>query len=170
MSSINEYLVGGALIGLGLLAGASFVALLASRDELKFEGHWGGFGGGLGGWTISRSLTYLITAIFFSTLLTILGGYALHKREQKPEKPNATAATPTDKGLSVTQSIIQGECERASCATTLQLAPSGSKTVPTGPKAPHPPARSTDTSPANAPPRANVSPGKSLPCTSSPSC
>ena len=40
------------------------------KDEevLGFESHWGGFGGGLGGWRLSASLVYLLASLAFAVL------------------------------------------------------------------------------------------------------
>ena len=45
------------------------VVLETRREPPHIETHWGGFGGGLGGWTFSRAIIYLIVAIVFGTLL-----------------------------------------------------------------------------------------------------
>jgi predicted lipid-binding transport protein (Tim44 family) len=42
----------------------------ASADTPRVETHWGGLGGGLGGWTISASFVYLAVALVAMVLLT----------------------------------------------------------------------------------------------------
>jgi hypothetical protein len=37
-------------------------------DPPRIESHWGGFGGGLGGWRMSPSLAYLLGAIAFGVM------------------------------------------------------------------------------------------------------
>jgi hypothetical protein len=38
----------------------------------RIESHWGGIGGGLGGWHISPSLAYLVAAIAFGAMFTTI--------------------------------------------------------------------------------------------------
>jgi len=42
------------------------------REEIGVNSHWGGFGGGLGGWHAAPSLFYFVGAILFGAMLTIL--------------------------------------------------------------------------------------------------
>jgi len=65
-------LQGGYLMLCAVLTGASFFKFLQSLDQENFmfiESHWGGLGGGLGGWRVSRSLTYFVTTAGLAVLL-----------------------------------------------------------------------------------------------------
>jgi hypothetical protein len=74
------------------------------RESPRIESHWGGFGGGLGGWRISPSLAYLIGAIAFGALFTtVMRDLALSDRTAAPpasssgadkSRPAPTAAVP----------------------------------------------------------------------------
>lgn len=46
-----------------------FVNTMAAENRLSIESNWGGLGGGLGGWRISGSVTYLLTSIGLTGLL-----------------------------------------------------------------------------------------------------
>lgn len=60
-------LLGGAL-GLLFLA----LAETARGGPPSLETSWGGFGGGLGGWSLSPALTYLLAALFLGGLFGVL--------------------------------------------------------------------------------------------------
>ena len=91
-----------------------FTALLTFRsifsiDEgsaLEVESHWGGFGGGLGGWRFSRSLSYLLAALAFGGLLTGTTWMLLHDTSSDTSRSGAgprgtTPASPVTGGTSV---------------------------------------------------------------------
>jgi hypothetical protein len=65
-------------VALGILAVgtvvflALFVLMLQRGVSARFESHWGGIGGGVGGWWMSPSLTYLVAAAVFGVLFAIL--------------------------------------------------------------------------------------------------
>jgi len=77
---------GSPLHAVGVLAGTVLAALLGASlsllylavteifrgEPLAMESHWGGFGGGLGGWRISSSLAYLLGALFLGGLFGTL--------------------------------------------------------------------------------------------------
>jgi hypothetical protein len=42
------------------------------RKEIGVQSHWGGFGGGLGGWRAAPSLFYFVGAVLFGVMLTVL--------------------------------------------------------------------------------------------------
>ena len=52
-----------------------FIRMLESGDSPQLESHWGGIGGGLGGWRLSGSLTYLAAATVFGVLFAF---FVLH--------------------------------------------------------------------------------------------
>jgi hypothetical protein len=60
------------LMAVIVLTGTSFVLFVRSLETEKrlfIESHWGGLGGGLGGWRVSRSLTYLLVTFPLALLL-----------------------------------------------------------------------------------------------------
>ena len=60
------------LMAVMVLTGTSFVLFVRSLEtekRLSIESHWGGLGGGLGGWRVSRSLTYLLVTVPLTLLL-----------------------------------------------------------------------------------------------------
>jgi hypothetical protein len=57
------------LLALGTVAFLClFVRMIETGDSPQLESHWGGIGGGLGGWRMSGSLTYLAAATVFGVL------------------------------------------------------------------------------------------------------
>jgi hypothetical protein len=70
-----------------------FVGEMRKGSETGIETHWGGFGGGLGGWSISRPLVYLLAALAFGCLLAVLSAEGL-----KPLSPRAPEAPVTSAG------------------------------------------------------------------------
>jgi hypothetical protein len=59
------------------------------EERPRIDTHWGGFGGGLGGWTISRSLVYLCGAVLFGAL-TALTSYPMSSvQQQSPTTPSS---------------------------------------------------------------------------------
>jgi hypothetical protein len=55
-----------------LFCGFSFMTSVRKDGPLSFESHWGGLGGGVGGWRMSESLTYLMATIVFGVLFLVL--------------------------------------------------------------------------------------------------
>ena len=66
---------------------------LGSGDVPKVES-WDGFGGGLGGWQMSRSLVLLVGAVLFASLaaVTVRAAATDLKQSGKPESSNLVAA------------------------------------------------------------------------------
>jgi hypothetical protein len=60
-----------------------------SGDDLRIDYHWGGLGGGIGGWRISKPLGYLFAALAFAGLLvvTTVQMRALNASQTPPQKP-----------------------------------------------------------------------------------
>jgi hypothetical protein len=66
------------VVGLLVLAVFGSVTVLAvvrfmvtmRYEAVEIQSHWGGFGGGIGGWRLSNPLAYLIVAVAFGGLLT----------------------------------------------------------------------------------------------------
>jgi hypothetical protein len=75
-ASIREITILGAGI-MALLGGLTLWFAKRFIDSMRFDGpprvdsHWGGLGGGLGGWRLSASLVYLIGACAFGVLVTV---------------------------------------------------------------------------------------------------
>lgn len=72
---LQKFVLVGALIFLGLTAGLFLWRLseaIKEGDRPRLESHWGGFGGGLGGWEISSSLAYLLVAAALTLLFALV--------------------------------------------------------------------------------------------------
>ncbi len=75
---------------MALLMTAGFFLSMQNGGSLAVESNWGGFGGGGGGWRLSRSLSYLIGLMFSAGLLT-----ALALREDSRQQPSSAASSQT---------------------------------------------------------------------------
>jgi hypothetical protein len=81
------------VITLALLALVTGILLWLCVNEISnghppaLERHWGGFGGAGGGWRMSPSLTYLVIAVLFGILLTVLGGEVLDRDDGLDPNP-----------------------------------------------------------------------------------
>ncbi len=74
--------------------------MTAWRDSRpQFEGHWGGLGGGVGGWRISQSIVYLALAVAMGLMGTNIAITLINRR------PPAIAAV--DKYQSVVRLMAQ---------------------------------------------------------------
>jgi hypothetical protein len=83
------------MTGLAFGAIAFFVLTLVElirERRVGVESHWGGFGGGLGGWQASPALLYFVGTILLAGMLTSL---AYRSLPGPPEK-NETQASSTD--------------------------------------------------------------------------
>lgn len=71
-----------------------FVQRLERGGAPQIETHWGGIGGGLGGWRMSTSLGYLLVAI---VLMLLFGLFFFHFGPTGPtdQAPHNAAVTPT---------------------------------------------------------------------------
>lgn len=49
-----------------------FIREIERGRPIQIETHWGGLGGGFGGWRISPSLTYFLAALLFGLLLAMV--------------------------------------------------------------------------------------------------
>jgi hypothetical protein len=58
-------------VSLTIAFGAAAIHGLNEGEDFSIESHWGGLGGGLGGWRVSNPLIFLI-ATLFSAALTYL--------------------------------------------------------------------------------------------------
>jgi hypothetical protein len=73
-----------------------FVRLLEQGGPPEIETHWGGIGGGLGGWRMSRSLGYLLVAMVLAALFSffLLRFDATGRTERPSEKAGAMTPLP----------------------------------------------------------------------------
>lgn len=72
-------------IGAGLFYALFLVQLLLRGDAPQIESHWGGFGGGLGGWRLSPSAAFLLAALVLSGLVAVV---TVEREDQEnPQKP-----------------------------------------------------------------------------------
>lgn len=55
-----------------VIIGIGFLRSMEGDGQVAVESHWGGFGGGGGGWRFSRPLSYLIALVFFAGMLAAL--------------------------------------------------------------------------------------------------
>jgi hypothetical protein len=70
------------------------VVRAASVDDTVVESHWGGFGGGLGGWRVSPAILYLTVAVCFGALLTTV----TLRLVRSPARAEVTTAVKPDSG------------------------------------------------------------------------
>lgn len=81
------------VFGLAIVAiGIGFLNAMEGDGQVSAESHWGGFGGGGGGWRLSRPLSYLIALVFFAGMLAAL---ALSSSGRVAEKTTAQSTTPS---------------------------------------------------------------------------
>lgn len=77
---------------LTVLFGAGFFIAVLLGDAPVVESHWGGLGGTLGGWRVSRSLVYLLGALAFG-VITALSVESAHKQLGEPPAEEHTGAS-----------------------------------------------------------------------------
>jgi hypothetical protein len=67
-------------------------------DLPAFESHWGGFGGGMGGWRLSASMVYLLACLAFALLTIVTASNAVTVEDTTAAGAGAPAETaqPTD--------------------------------------------------------------------------
>jgi hypothetical protein len=100
-------------LGMAILFGSITLACLArlaksaERGEtFGVESHWGGLGGGVGGWRISAPLGYFVCAVTFGALMGLaVSLYSVETRSRSDAKQadqaraeNAEVAAPTPEG------------------------------------------------------------------------
>jgi hypothetical protein len=101
------------VVGIGaMLFFVLFIFGVVTGDVPRMESHWGGLGGGLGGWELSASLSFLIAALVLSGLFVLASVLWM--------TPLQRGGTTSDKG-SATQSAAPAKT--SSPAT--EAAPSG---------------------------------------------
>ena len=69
--------------GLGAVAIACLVlfGLEARHGDVRVETHWGGLGGGAGGWRLSPALLYLFLAVVMASMLTVIATGAISRAD-----------------------------------------------------------------------------------------
>jgi hypothetical protein len=60
-------------------------------DSPRLEHHWGGLGGGLGGWRVSPSLAYLLLTVALASLLTLIVTRGADRLDRLAEQRARTA-------------------------------------------------------------------------------
>ncbi len=88
LGEFDSFATAAVLLLLGTLAVgfAAFAArALAHGRPVQVEGHWGGLGGGLGGWRISQPMIFLVLTIIFA------GSTATVLIKAGPEPPEVTS-------------------------------------------------------------------------------
>ncbi len=98
-TDLFHYMMGGAC-GLGLVALALIVFALwsmAAGGRFAYRSQWGGFGGGVSGWTLSPPATALIAASLLAGLAVMLLIETAKQTDplrQAPAQSKESAATP----------------------------------------------------------------------------
>jgi len=92
------------LLGIGTLVFLFlFVGRLQRGGAPKIETHWGGIGGGLGGWRMSSSLGYLVVAIILTTCFSMLLLKLDEKERNREKELAAQKALPSSCGATTTE-------------------------------------------------------------------
>jgi len=93
-----EAALGGAVVVLLAAGSIAFIVAAAWRlrrgEEFEVTSHWGGFGGGLGGWRISPPLMLLATGLAMAAMLSLVTASMLGSGSRAPAVPPAAAAAP----------------------------------------------------------------------------
>ena len=115
-------------------AGRFALAVERDPDRPGFESHWGGLGGGLGGWRVSTSLVYLMAAIAFAGLLALTAGLALSGRTQEEDAAGDEAADANEPAADADES--EAAADTASGEADQQEAPAATDANAPAPAAP----------------------------------
>jgi hypothetical protein len=89
------------LIFVSVLAVAAFLMYLRTEDIPAFESHWGGLGGALGGWRISRALSTLILSVFLCFVTGMVARHAIGAARAQYALAHKSDAQSIDKYQSV---------------------------------------------------------------------
>jgi hypothetical protein len=83
------------LFALGTVVAVALFLWAVRRGDLpQIESHWGGLGGGMGGWRMSASMAYLLMAAIFGSLFTVV----TMKWTAETKNPSAAAIEEGKKG------------------------------------------------------------------------
>jgi hypothetical protein len=117
-------------------------------EPLQVESHWGGLGGGLGGWRLSRSLTYLLVLLAFSVLLIAA---AKTPMTGNPNEQQLDASKPSQATGGKAQNQTPGTSQSGQSASGAPAKPTGDSKSgqDAGTAAPVQPSDATKTSPAS---------------------
>lgn len=104
---------------LGFFASLTFVFARRLLDEVQqgdtpsFESHWGGFGGGLGGWRLSPSLVFLLVVLALGTLTIISASSVITRGDTAPTQLDmpTEAPAPADKSAPVTADPVDSHSQ-----------------------------------------------------------
>jgi len=67
------------------------VTMILGGGSLSMESHWGGLGGGMGGWRMSRTMVFLLLSLFFGGLTV---GVVLNAEYAKSNRSSAETSGP----------------------------------------------------------------------------
>lgn len=82
-------------LGIATVISAVLFARCAWKEEgVEFRGHWGGFGGGSGGWVFSRSLSFLLASIAFGAFLAVVAISDTPKTSENPSTGKSNSSVP----------------------------------------------------------------------------
>ena len=97
------------LMALGGLLGAAFVwcvwlfvRLVGDGVPVSIESHWGGIGGGIGGWSLSPSMAYLAASLLFASVSAGAFIVAIGEppvRDERKTVPRPSSSTAQDSAL-----------------------------------------------------------------------
>lgn len=74
-----------------------FIRESLREDQPRIDTHWGGFGGALGGWTVSRSLVYLGAAVLFGALMALTSYPTSVEPQQDGDQQETSNGTSTSR-------------------------------------------------------------------------
>lgn len=79
-----------------LLIAVQTLSSVAQSDGVAFDSHWGGLGGGLGGWRLSKTATLMLLLLVFASATIAVALYAPPAAQDEAPDPKAPPAK-TDK-------------------------------------------------------------------------
>jgi hypothetical protein len=141
-------------LGLGVLF-ASIALMFLTRltrsleagETLGLESHWGGLGGGVGGWRISRPVGYLFCVMTFGALASVAGS-------RYPDPPPSELTGGTRTPATTTKPAASPPGTTTTTTTQTEAAPPKPKTEPS---------KSEPSAPAEGPPKPDAASGRAAP-------
>jgi len=85
------------LIALATVFARRLLDALARDGAPRIESHWGGLGGGVGGWTFSESVMYLVGLAVTLILIIVLAAEGLTLVRKSPDEPPTKERAPATK-------------------------------------------------------------------------
>jgi hypothetical protein len=119
--------IGALLLAVLMLVFLGLFVSEARRHPASVDSHWGGFGGGLGGFRISASVLYLLAALSFGTMAV----YLLGPRE-RPSRAAAAAVAAPARTAAPAQGAA-GQPAAGAGAAAADTAPAAGAVPPPGP-------------------------------------